>query len=355
MKKLTWLLFLGYYCVFIILGVIFYFKYLNIYLVAGAKPAQISAANTPKIYYSAKSSFFRVDPNYINSGALINSSDQIQSGGAVESLEVSPNEQTIAISVNESSGLSQVQLLEISSNQLQTISNSKLKDFNELSDPHFSPNSKQLAFLAMTSSREAIFIEDLAKNTFTDLIDKGNVKIADFSWNRDGSKIVFCTAGGAQNACSVVNTSTGKVLNSFSAEVKQISWSKTAAIFYLGSANNIANIYTITENSSISKPVTNIGSPKTVTNFDLDSQGRTLVYEVDESNNSDVYVSRTDGSNLIQLTTDQKSSQPIISPDGQTVAFLRQADGIYTIGIDKTKESKLLNLTENINHLLTWK
>jgi Tol biopolymer transport system component len=79
-----------------------------------------------------------------------------------------------------------------------------------------------------------------------------------------------------------------------------------------------------------------------------------MVYEVAEGSLKNIYVAKIDGKNILQLTTDGQSGQPLFSPRSDEIAFLREADGIYLIGINKENVRKITNLKTEVR-LLLWR
>ncbi|MCE5258012.1 MAG: DPP IV N-terminal domain-containing protein [Chloroflexi bacterium] len=76
-----------------------------------------------------------------------------------------------------------------------------------------------------------------------------------------------------------------------------------------------------------------------------------IVYQgkLDSSANWHIYIMRSDGSDVLELTTgEQNDTNPVLSPDGQKIAFVSDRDGnreIYVMGIDG---SNPVNLTRNV-------
>lgn len=355
MKKSVWFIFIGYFGVFIALGLIFYYHYLDSYLAAGAKPFKVEVLSPTEIYYSAGNSLYQVNPNFLAAGAMANSSEKIVSDREVLSLDVRADHKKVAYSAKNSAGATSIWELTLSSKEPKEISaNAATKDFSSFDDPQYLGDSGKLTFLAKSVSLDAVFLFDEATGTYTNLTKTLSAKIAAFSISGDGKKLVVC-ASADPGICSIIDLTTAQNLSTFNAAVSKIAWIGSGEMVFSGSANAATNLYRIKVSETTPTPITNLSSPKKVQGFSLNSAGSKIAYEVTDSDTTDIYTVSVSGANSIQLTTDQKSFSALISPDGSTVAFARQGEGIYLIGADTTNEQKLLNITEKIDRLLAWR
>ncbi len=351
LKKLTWILFLSYFGVFVLLGLIFYYKYLNSYLSAGANPPSAEVQNPSSIYFSARGNLYRINPEYLKAGAVINSSEQIQSSGEVFSLDQTTDGKKIAYSIKNSAGNFEVWELELSSNSSEIISDKvKTEGFSDFMAPVFAPRSSKLAILGKSAETFAIFV--LSADGVVTKLTTENTRINAFDWNKDGSKLVYCTA---DQICHLISASSGKIEQSFTANVSQIFWKNREKLFFLGQTDGVANIYSLKVGEAEPIKITNVGSPKTIDHFEIDDRGENLSYQVSERGATDVYVAQSSGSNPIQLSNDQKSFSPVISPAGEQIAYITVGDGIYAVASDGTSERKILNFPEKIDRLLAWR
>ncbi len=132
-----------------------------------------------------------------------------------------------------------------------------------------------------------------------------------------------------------------------------LSWERTDEIFFVLSKDQTANVYKMPVGKQ-PVAITHVSSPKKVNQFSLDRSGQNMAYQIQDSSTNDVYFSKTSGVSNFQLTQDGQSLQPIISPDGDVVVYLKK-DGLYTIDIDQNNEKKMLNLTGSVLHLLAWR
>ena len=353
-RNYTWLLFLVYFGIFVVLGVIFYYKYLDQFLLPGAKPPEVDIVAQSQIYFSSPDGLYRTNPEYVSTGALINAAEKIQATTSVTSIDVLPGK-TLAYAASNQAGYSEIWQMDLKSNQSEIIGRTtENNNFLNFEKPRFDPSGGKLAYLAKSEQKDTILINDIESGKTTDLTSAIDTKISDFSWDKTGKKIIFCTKNPTSNYCEALETASGKNLGTFTAEVDQIYWNKGTTLYYLENASDTANIYSLSDITDKPVAITKISNPKTIVDFSLSSDGNTIAYEVKEGGSSEIYVSKTDGSNLIQLTQDSKSREPQISPDGKLVAFLKEGDGIYLIGVDKLNEKKLLNLSGEIR-LLAWR
>jgi len=352
MKKVTWLLFLGYFSIFVALGIIFYFKFLNKFISSGAAPEEVKVVETSKIYYSLGNNLWRVSPE--TSLNTIDRTERFQSTGLVSFLDYNKVNNLFAYTSINSDGLNEIWQVRLATNQSEKITDPRyeiLKNYLNFYRPKYSPDGGSLAFIARGGSKDSILIKDLATGDISDATPNSQSHILDFSWSSNGQKMVYCTEGLEKNYSEILDVTKAEVSQKLAIEMSQVSWDKTVEIFYLSGGN----LFRIKEGTADPQAITNIQDPKKVAKFEIDPQGQNIVYQINDGSSSDIYLAKTDGTNIIELTNTKNASQPLLSRDGNQVAFLRQNDGIYVIDSNKTAETKILNLPEKIDYLLLWR
>lgn len=354
MKKTTWLLFLGYFSLFVIFGIVFYFKFLNKFISSGAAPAEVERAETAKIYYSLGNNLWRVNPD--TSLKTIDRTERFQSTGLVNFLDYNKFNNFFAYAAANNDGLNDIWQVSLATNQSAKITDAgdaryeTLKNYLNFFRPKYSPDGESLAFIARGTSDDSILIKNLATGNIADATPSSASHIGDFSWNSNGEKIVYCTQSLVKNYLAIMDVAKAEISQKIEIEASQVSWQRAEIIYLSG-----GNLFRLKEGTDSPQRITDVVEPKKVTKFEIDPGGKNIVYQIDEGSNSDIYLAKTDGTNIIELTRTKNASQPLLSTDGNQVAFLRQNDGIYVIDSNKTAETKILNLSEKIDYLLLWR
>ena len=355
MKKYNWLLLFLYFGLFIAFGLIFYFKYLDRYLKSGAEPQTLETLqSTDYIYYSEGNNLFRLSPGLQTDPINPERIERVQSTGKVNSLDINKNGKLLAYEVENSFGLREIWLVELTTNDSAKIAfqgKDGLSDFSEFIRPKFSPDGSRLAFLGL-GSIDQIIIDDLALDTFTRATKKFAAKLTDYTWE-DDQKLIFCTSNLETNLCYEGDLETGADRQILQKDVIQIEMSNSGLI-YLAKNQESENLYLLDLKNLQSKSISDLKPPKKVSRFLLDKKGQKITYGVTEQNSSDIYLVNADGSNKIQLTADGKSTMPLINSQGDEIAFEITLDGIYTIKPDKTGGKKIVNLEDSVS-LLLWR
>ena len=89
---------------------------------------------------------------------------------------------------------------------------------------------------------------------------------------------------------------------------------------------------------------TGAGTDDGVTGLAWTPTGR-LVYAASTSGNLDIWIMDADGANRVQLTNaPEDDTLPIVTPDGSTIVFISERDGVHTLwrmDVDGSAQSKL--------------
>lgn len=355
MKKTTWLIFFLYFGLFVALGAVFYFKYLNKFLKSGAEPLTVEQESSENfIYYNIDNNLYRLRPSWTIEPQAGDRIERFQSTGEVNNIDVSSTGNLVvydAKTVNGNTKIWQVKTASDESTNIAYIGQKGLEGFQNFKKPKISPNGEEIAFIGMGNSDHLITFS--AAKEFTIQTTKFATKIVDFTWI-DSQTIVFCTQNMPKNACYQIDLSSGTDQKILEAEVLQIATVETGFI-YLAQENETANIYSQNLASGQNRKLSDLVSPKKVVSFSLDKNQKRLVYEVSEGPNSYLYSENVDGSNRFELASDGKNIMPLISPDGLKIAFLRVTSGIYIENLDNQTKQKIANLTLTNIKLLLWR
>ncbi len=157
-----------------------------------------------------------------------------------------------------------------------------------------------------------------------------------------------------ENGCWRQTITQGQAEKIITADVLEIKTLSETSLLYLAKVHDTTNIFSANPNSRSTSALTDLAAPNLVNSFQLDPAAKTVVYEVRNEALRNIYASNRDGGNRIQLTNDNQSQSPVISPNGLSVAYLKPGDGIYVSSIDKLTNQKITNLAE-IARLLVWR
>jgi len=355
MKKTTWIIFIVYFGLFVALGAIFYFKYLNKFLKSGAEPLTVEQESSESfIYYNIDNNLYRLRPVWAIEPQSGDRIERFQSTGEVNNIDVSRNGDLIVYDAKAAIGTTEIWQVKTPTNESTKIAylgQKGLEEFPNFTKPKISPNGEEIAFIGLGNS-DHIVTFSTAKG-FTILTTKFATKMADFTWI-DSQTIVFCTQNMPKNAGYKIDVASGTDQKILEADVLQIATAETGFI-YLVKENETANIYYQNLTSSQNRKLTDLQSPKKVVSFSLDKNQKKLVFEVSDGTNSYLYSENVDGSNRLELSSDGKNIMPLISPDGLNLAYLKPTDGIYIENLDNQTKQKIANLSLTNIKLLLWR
>jgi len=358
MKKIAWILFISYFSIFVILGLVFYWKYLAKFLASGAEGEEIvTKTSLGYIYYGQDNNLYRANPALVYETSADERVERFQSTGGVSFVDINKTGQQIAYDAWGSLGFRDIWQVDSQSSMSETVATAGqtgLKDYSDFRRPKFSPEGTQLAFIGGRDGDETIFVKNLANGKISELLVAAGLKITDYTWTRDGEKIIYCTDNNSQLGCWEQELFKGGAKRIIADEILEISADKTGNVIYLAKRENNINIFSYESKTARTEAITDMVSPREVVFFQIDPQGEKIVFEVAEANLKNIYLAKINGENLLQLTTDGRSQQPLFSPRSDEIAFLKTDDGIYIMRADKTEEKKIANLRSFVK-LLLWR
>jgi TolB protein len=102
-------------------------------------------------------------------------------------------------------------------------------------------------------------------------------------------------------------------------------WTGDGKIVYSATEGGNADIFTISEDGTASGQLTSDASAEIQPK--LSSDGRYLIFLSNRTGQMDVWRSDANGTNTLRLTTEGDVREPVLSPDGSAVYYLRQGSG----------------------------
>ncbi len=358
MNKLTWVLFAAYFAIFILVGFIFYNKYLGKFLASGAQPETIETRSAAGfIYYGQGNNLFRASPDLNLEAATGDRVQRYQSTGEVFHLDSSPNGSKIVYDSKNNQGSLEIWEVETASHLatiVATRGQTDLAGWQDFRAPKYSPLGTKLAFIAAKNENETIFVKNLVDGKIDELLIPSNLQLSDYSWTKNGQKIIYCTKNQTTNGCWSQQITQGQAEKILVGDILEFATCSETTIIYLLQSSEGTNIFRADLDGKNALDLTDLVAPNQVITFQVDPQGEFLVYEVHGQSGSNIYTAKTDGSNRIQLTGDNKNQGPVISPDGEEVGYLKAGDGIYISKTDKSSSQKIVNLDEGAT-ILAWR
>lgn len=350
MKTTFYLIFILYFLLFLGAGFVFYTQNIANYGGAKSLPAERVSSGS-QIYYLRDKTIARFNPALAEDMKLV----KFPQAGDIGRLTLSQTEAFYEL--KNSQGLWELRrasLEQFASNKIET-SAPIFSGFDDFNLPKPSPNNENLAFLGLGKTADAVFTKNLASGKVTKIGDELSARIADFSWNQDGSAILICTSSLTPDTCQNYSLGSSSGTKMFEAEVQVLSLDKTEDIFYL-SREETPHLFrkkVVGEAASID----NLSAPKKIVGFELDPTGQDIAYEVvdPETSGSAIYLSDISGANKIQLTSGVNAFWPLFSPDGRQIIYYKSHEGIYLYQIDRGTETKISLPSEQIDRLLGWR
>jgi len=361
MKTTTGLLIILYFGIFTLGGYFFYTKYYQ--KIISPEVATPKENKTENIYYSAVNSLYQLNPGILKQSPQEIPTIRLQSTGQVAQMEIVKADNIFfydTLTPQNNWEIWKVSLNDNSSEKLFSNQTPGLENFKNFRDPQVSKDNLELAFIATHDEIDNLFLYNLKNKNLTNLSHQlFQGKIDSYSWSPDSQKLFFSSSSSDQG--TIYQIDVGKKLDKLwegPGQINKITGLKDKVIFSLtesGENPNI-NLNLLTLSDKQKKAITNLTLPKQVKNFQLSLNGDYLVAEVAEKDQqkSDLYLLKSDGTNLLQLTDDGRSSKAVFSPEGSKIAFWVKGDGIYIMNINKNQRQKILNYEENIDQILRW-
>ena len=355
MKTKITLIFIVYLLLFAVLGMIFYRI-----LLKNSSPGENSfSAETvspeTKIYFSRNQIIYRLAPEKAGLTAGQNL-ETFSQQGEVGNLTFDKNINLAAFEVKNAEGRWEIWKANPANFEGSQIAKAgDLAGFQDFQTPKFSPSGEKLAFIGTATSQDKLLIYNVKTAEIKEYGGELGAKFSDYSWDKEGQRLALCSSNLSLNACWRLDMESQGTQKLFEENIKEISWNHTAEIIYLTQAETPHIFRRLPEENPAQ--IDNLSTPKKIISFQVAPLGENIVYQVLDlaSQGSDLYFSQIDSANRLQLTREGENLQPLFSPDGSKIAFLRQKDGLYSIETDKTNLRKILESSEAIDRLLAWR
>ncbi len=241
------------------------------------------------------------------------------------------------------------------------LTNHKKKKNYLNSSPALSPRGDKLVFLSDRDGKQSIYLMDVLENKIIKRLIKGETSTnfeelkwltPGMGWSPDGKKIVFAAKAGERDALYIYDLEKGKFKQyKFNFDgIYSASWSPVSdEIAFIGNQNGASDIYIFNlKDEKLSKVTDDIFSdsyPK------WSPDGEKIIFVSDRGNyvnpdsipkefditkhnflNSDIYIASKDGSQIRRVThSPARETDPIFAPDGKTIFYVSDRNGIYNI------------------------
>ena len=201
-------------------------------------------------------------------------------------------------------------MFDISRSKLIRLTNNSANDFS----PTYIELTNQIGFVSDRQNGWHLYTMDIFGQNQEEILSRKDIALDYPDWSADGKLI----------AISLVEKCTA---------------SSTVCIY---------DIYTMNEDGTNLRNITNTSEPEWVPKWSLD--GQKILFASDRDGDSEIYIVNKDGSNLVQLTdNDGHDGSPQWSPDGTRIAFETDRDGgDWDIYIMNEDGSDLQPITTNL-------
>lgn len=370
MKLSTFLFIIVYLVVFILGGYFFYTRYWQKW--SATKDETITPQDTNQIYYAVGNNLYKINPEIANQDFKNESALRIQSTGAPVKMAAATANKLFFYQSQNPEGKSEIWQVDLTNNFSKKIfakDISGLENFSDFYSPTLSADGKMIAVAAKHKEKDTILVLEVTTGNLKNALPTDfTARIGAVSWLADDKirQLVFWASGKDiaedkkvsfytldwQNQTLIKIISNEDPLYPLIGRKTDFLTNLTETI----NSQTTANIYSVNPAGEKQK-ITNFTFPKQITDFSISADGKLLLLVITDTQNrqTDIFMAQTDGQNLLQLTENGRAGSAVFSPDGKKVAFAKENDGIYTIGADKSKLKKILNLTDKTAQILMWR
>lgn len=229
------------------------------------------------------------------------------------------------------------------------------------SSPTLSPRGDKMVFLSDMDGKQSIYLMDVLENKVIKRLIKGETSTnfeelkwltPGMGWSPDGKKIVFAAKAGDKDALYIYDLEKDKI-KQYKLDFNGIysaAWSPASdKIAFVGNLNGQSDIYVFDLKSEKFSHITNDIFSDSYPEWSSD--GQKLVFISDRGpyvnpdsipenfdmtkhdyRNLDVYIINKDGGAMRRVThTPFRESDPIFAPDGKTIFYVSDRNGIFNI------------------------
>ena len=233
-----------------------------------------------------------------------------------------------------------------------------LENFTSFKLPVLSPDNTKLAFVGQNPSGEYLYYYDFTDKSLTNLnASTPKTGVRQLAWSTNNASLYDTSF--STNKTVISSTNSQKVSEQVwegTGETTELKATKDTLVFGLknGQAINIFSLVPLTKKIT---QITDLTFPRTLGVFNIAPDQKSIVFEIKDASTSqsDIYYESLDGTNLIQITDDGKSSYPVISSDNGSILYFLKGSGLYKSNTNKTRKEKVLNYDGNINRIFTWR
>ncbi len=362
-KIKTFLIIIVYFAIFAIGGYFLYTKYLHKII----NPEQTSSNTTTQkqfIYYAQGNNLYQLNPE-IPTQNPNEPNARLQSTGKVEEMAIETSDKLLFYNVVTPDAESEIWQVALSDNTSEKLFHQKtpgLENFKNFRYPRVSPDNLKLAFIATHGNTDNIFVMEIKSRNLTNLMTEDfQGQINSLAFSPDSKNIAFNSNSANTTLLETVNM--GKKVQKIwegDGQIKKIIYLKTKIILILKEGTDdkpSINLFAMNLLDSQKTKLTDLVYPKKVSDFEISPDEQYLVYDTEDAQTQkkDIYLEKTDGTNLLQLTDDGKSTESVFSPESNKISFWIIGSGIYTMTIGKTQEQKILNYDDKIDKILLWR
>ncbi|WP_457566701.1 peptidase MA family metallohydrolase [Caldithrix abyssi] len=229
------------------------------------------------------------------------------------------------------------------------------------SSPTLSPRGDKMVYLSDRDGKQSIYLMDVLENKVVKRLIKGESSTnfeelkwltPGMGWSPDSKKIVFAAKAGDRDALYIYDLEKDKFIqHKFDFDgIYSTSWSPNSdEIAFVGNMNGESDIYIFDLKDESIKKVTNDIFSDSYPEWSPD--GRQIIFVSDRGNfvnpdsippdyditqhnyrNTDIYIVDKNGGKIRRVTnTPFRESDPIFAPDGKTVFYVSDRNGIYNI------------------------
>ena len=213
------------------------------------------------------------------------------------------------------------------------------------SEPSWSPDGLQIAFVDFVEDRPNIFVMNADGSAPVRLTNNRDLSP---SWSPDGRQIAFMSFRDGNAEIYVMNidgSAVTRLTNNPAADQEPV-WSPNGRqIAFTSNRDGNEEIYVMSADGSAQTRLTN--NPTTDRSPTWSPDGQRIAFASNPGFNFDIYAMNLDGSALTRLTNGSSIElEPSWSPDGQQIAFMSFRDGnheIYVMNADGSAQTRLTN------------
>jgi serine/threonine protein kinase len=219
-------------------------------------------------------------------------------------------------------------------------------------NPVYSPDGHLLAFVRWTGQEAGdVYLVDMDSQRVRRLTSR-NRAVFGLAWGEGGREIIFASNDGREGRVWKVPVSGGEpVATEIAAEILSLSFSPARHLLAYEQGFNELNIWRMPGPQSTQReraPRQLITSTQEDLNPDYSPDGRKILFSSRRTGSSEIWMSDSDGQNLVQLTSlGQHSGSPRWSPDGRRIAFDSRREGDSDIFVTDPRGRSPVRLTDN--------